>query len=98
MDKAAELADTELTAQMRTDLVVAMQSDAALSNALEAMKGDYTTGGGDFIPFNERFDAEGYNKAAFKLRDEWLANQMRLIRPGQTSTAPATERYSVSES
>ena len=98
VDKAAELADTELTAQMRTDLVVAMQSDAALSNALEAMKGDYTTGGGDFIPFNERFDAEGYNKAAFKLRDEWLANQMRLIRPGQTSTAPATERYSVSES
>ena len=98
VDKAAELADTELTAQMRTDLVVAMQSDAALSNALEAMKGDYTTGGGDFIPFNERFDAEGYNKAAFKLRDEWLADQMRLIRPGQTSTAPATERYSVSES
>lgn len=97
VDKAAELAGTELTAQMRTDLVVAMQSDIELLNALETLKDDYTTGAG-YFDGKERFDAEGYNRAAFKLRDEWLAGQMRLIRPGQTPTAPATERYSVSES
>jgi hypothetical protein len=80
--------------------------DQAYMDAVKKLEEQYTTGTSDWIPFNERFDEEGFNKALLDYEENYIKNKVlaaeRIAGVGQAGTTqtpatqtPATQRYQV---
>lgn len=97
--EAAKIAGQELKLDAYNNAVNTMRMDRTYMDAAEKLKEKYTTGANDYIPFNERFDEEGYNAALLELEEEYLKNKVlaaeRVAGIAGTAQTPATQRYQV---
>jgi hypothetical protein len=81
-----QIASQELAAEMATQAMAAMQVDPAYTEALTALEAEFTSGDNDYLPFNEKFDAEGFAAAKRRLEEEYIAKYAATMR-GNTSMA-----------
>lgn len=107
IEEAAKIAGTELRTGVVTSVLEQMRSgmDKRYDALVEALKKQYSTGGDDYIPFNERFDEAGYNAALLDLEAKYVQQRVKDITAitegtatASTPTTPATDRFSVVES
>ena len=107
IEEAAKIAGTELRTGVVTSVLEQMRSgmDKRYDALVEALKEQYSTGGDDYIPFNERFDEAGYNAALLELEAKYVQQRVKDISAitegtatASTPTTPATDRFSVVES
>ena len=107
IEEAAKIAGTELRTGVVTSVLEQMRSgmDKRYEALVEALKKQYSTGGDDYIPFNERFDEAGYNAALLDLEAKYVQQRVKDISAitegtatASTPTTPATDRFSVVES
>jgi len=105
LEAASNIAGQELRMDLYETVLTQMRSglDAQYNMLVEQLEKDpkFTTGGSDFIPFNERFDQAAFTNALIDLEEEYVKNKLSAASaytggsPPSTSTVPATERYSV---
>ena len=105
LEAASNIAGQELRMDLYETVLTQMRSglDAQYNMLVEQLEKDpkFTTGGSDFIPFNERFDEAAFTNALIDLEEEYVKNKLSAASaytggsPPSTSTVPATERYSV---
>ena len=101
LTEAAKLAGQEIRLDAYNNAVAQMRMDSAYTKAVEKLREQYTTGTNDYIPFNERFDEEGFNKALLDYEENYIKNKVlaaeRIAGVGQegTTQTPATQRYQV---
>ena len=104
--EAAKLAGQEIRLDAYNNAVAQMRMDQAYMDAVKKLEEQYTTGTSDWIPFNERFDEEGFNKALLDYEENYIKNKVlaaeRIAGVGQAGTTqtpatqtPATQRYQV---
>ena len=104
IEEAAKIAGTELRTGVVTSVLEQMRSgmDKRYDDLVEALKKQYSTGGDDYIPFNERFDEAGYNAALLDLETKYVQQRVKDISAitegtatASTPTTPATDRFTV---
>ena len=101
LTEAAKLAGQEIRLDAYNNAVAQMRMDSAYKDAVEKLREQYTTGANDYIPFNERFDEEAFNKALLAYEENYIKNKVlaaeRIAGVGQegTTQTPAIQRYQV---
>ena len=99
--EAAKLAGQEIRLDAYNNAVANMRMSQDYTDAVKKLREQYTTGTNDYIPFNERFDEEAFNKALLAYEENYVKNKVlaaeRIAGVGQegTTQTPATQRYQV---
>jgi hypothetical protein len=101
LTEAAKLAGQEIRLDAYNNAVAQYAYGPGIYGCSEKARRKVYAGANDYIPFNERFDEEAFNKALLAYEENYIKNKVlaaeRIAGVGQegTTQTPATQRYQV---